>query len=98
MAADRIVRENSGFCMVFPIHLHCERDGEGFHRASVARRVFAFSAASVGDAGIARRLTCPRFDRWLLLTPSKMQNANHFNDGPLACDLLTHNCNKNETL
>jgi len=66
MAADRIVQENSGFCMVFPIHLHCERDGEGFHRASVARRVFAFSAASVGDAGIARRLTCPRFDRWLL--------------------------------
>jgi hypothetical protein len=44
----------------------CEPDGEGFHRASVARRVFAFSAASVGDAGIARRLTCPRFDRWLL--------------------------------
>jgi hypothetical protein len=60
MAADRIVRENSGFCMVFPIHLHCERDGEGFHRASVARRVFAFSAASVGDAGDCAQADLPK--------------------------------------
>jgi len=66
MAADRIVRANSGFCMVIPIHLQCERDGEGFDCASVARRIFALSAASASDAGIARRLTCPRFDRWLL--------------------------------
>ena len=42
MAADRIVRENSGFCMVFPIDLQYEPDAERFHRVGGEARLGIF--------------------------------------------------------
>ena len=93
MAAHRIVRKNSAFCMVFQIHLRCERDAQGSIAQLLEGPVLEFltsDARGSAQADVPTVLYDGRFGQMIFASTMTSHSGNAIGSGrrPLVLDVL----------